>query len=188
MYSLTIKKHITVFGTYTEDEMNVFDRLEKEWKDSLPHFSQHQLIQIFPEALDYVKEKIRNISIAREHDRNIINKAHFSKQVELIESHNLFYEDRINFYKKFLPIKITTTGFTDNDIRRAKDVLITDYIKVNKGGFTTCPLHTDKTPSLKVYKTNDWYCFSCHEGGDVIDFIQKTQGCDFLSAVKFLIK
>lgn len=32
-------------------------------------------------------------------------------------------------------------------------------------GKLSCPLHVDKTPSLKLYQDN-WYCYSCNENGD----------------------
>jgi len=32
-----------------------------------------------------------------------------------------------------------------------------------------CPLHGEKTPSLKFYgDTGGWYCFGCHRGGDAV--------------------
>lgn len=42
-------------------------------------------------------------------------------------------------------------------------------IEVNKG-FSLCPFHNEKTPSLKVYE-HDFYCFGCGEGGDIIKFV-----------------
>ena len=39
---------------------------------------------------------------------------------------------------------------------------------VNRSGFASCPLHLDKTPSMRV-NGNSYYCFSCHAKGSVID-------------------
>ncbi len=44
-------------------------------------------------------------------------------------------------------------------------------LKVNAGGMTCCPFHQDKHPSMKVDER--YYCFGCHETGDVIDFVSK---------------
>lgn len=41
-------------------------------------------------------------------------------------------------------------------------------LKVSTGGMICCPFHTDKHPSMKVDER--YYCFSCHETGDVINF------------------
>lgn len=43
-------------------------------------------------------------------------------------------------------------------------------------GFICCPFHTgDRTPSLKLYDNNSWYCFGCGAHGDVIDFVAKME-------------
>ena len=43
-----------------------------------------------------------------------------------------------------------------------------------------CPFHHEKTPSFNVNPDRGtFYCFGCHEGGDVFAFLQKTEGLDF---------
>lgn len=52
-----------------------------------------------------------------------------------------------------------------------------------------CPLpgHIEKTPSFKVdLEKQSFYCFGCHEGGDVIAFIQKYKNLSFKEALKYL--
>lgn len=44
-------------------------------------------------------------------------------------------------------------------------------LKVRANGMTCCPFHSDKHPSLKVDER--YYCFGCHQTGDVIDFVSK---------------
>lgn len=46
--------------------------------------------------------------------------------------------------------------------------------KVNANGMTCCPFHSDMHPSLKVDER--YYCFGCHETGDVIDFVSHLFG------------
>ncbi|MCB0383110.1 MAG: hypothetical protein KDD05_07385 [Psychroserpens sp.] len=54
-----------------------------------------------------------------------------------------------------------------------------------KKGFTSCLLHSEKTASMS-FKNNYFNCFGCHEGGDAITLVMKSQNCDFKEAIKFL--
>ena len=50
-----------------------------------------------------------------------------------------------------------------------------------------CPLHLEKTPSLKIDPHKQlFYCFGCHQHGDVISFIQKYHGLSFLDTLSYL--
>ena len=44
-------------------------------------------------------------------------------------------------------------------------------LSVASNGMTCCPFHHDRHPSMKVDAR--YYCFACHETGDVIDFTAK---------------
>ena len=48
-----------------------------------------------------------------------------------------------------------------------------------------CPYHNDTEPSFHVYAGDDphYHCFGCGSHGDVIDFVQKSEGLDFKAAV-----
>ena len=48
-----------------------------------------------------------------------------------------------------------------------------------------CPFHEEKTPSFTVFDDR-YFCFGCKASGDVIDFVRKTNGSNFLEAVHFL--
>ena len=53
----------------------------------------------------------------------------------------------------------------------------------NRQGFVSCPFHSEKTASCKIYpKSNSFYCFGCGAGGDVIDFVRLLYGLDFRQA------
>lgn len=57
-------------------------------------------------------------------------------------------------------------------------------IQINGSGFACCPFHGEKTPSLKIFSGNKgYYCFGCHAGGDVINFVEKYFNLDFMGAV-----
>ena len=58
---------------------------------------------------------------------------------------------------------------------------------ITRSGFMHCPFHQDKTPSMKIYDGNrGYYCFVCHAGGDVIDFVMRHDGLGFEAAVRHL--
>ncbi len=59
-------------------------------------------------------------------------------------------------------------------------------IEVNHAGFAKCPLHSERTNSLKIYPGDrGWHCFgACGEGGSVIDFVMKFFGLDLMGAVR----
>lgn len=55
----------------------------------------------------------------------------------------------------------------------------------NRAGFICCPLHGEKTPSLKLYPgAGGWHCFGCGAGGSVIDFTAQLFGLDPKAAVR----
>ena len=50
-----------------------------------------------------------------------------------------------------------------------------------------CPFHDERTPSFHVTPSKGLYhCFGCQEGGDVIDFVMKTDMVTFAEAVEKL--
>ena len=68
--------------------------------------------------------------------------------------------------------------------------VISKYVKLtSKGGnlIGLCPFHNEKNPSFTVYPEKDsFYCFGCGIGGDIIEFIQRIEKIDYISAVKLL--
>lgn len=57
----------------------------------------------------------------------------------------------------------------------------------NRGGYISCPFHSEKTASLKIYDREDghggWYCFGCHRGGGVIQFVMQLFDLNYRQAV-----
>ncbi len=69
--------------------------------------------------------------------------------------------------------------------------IIGDYVRLKKAGaqnFTgLCPFHKEKTPSFSVHATRQYYyCFGCHEKGDVFAFVQKIENISFPEAVRLV--
>ncbi len=50
-----------------------------------------------------------------------------------------------------------------------------------------CPFHQEKTPSFSVSRDRQqFYCFGCQKGGDVVAFIREFDGLTFVEAIKKL--
>ena len=80
----------------------------------------------------------------------------------------------------------TYTGDT-SDREQAKKVPLGELLKFNRQHFAICPFHKEKTPSLKKYKDNRWYCFGCGVGGDTIDLVMKMNDCSLPEAIKKIL-
>lgn len=78
-----------------------------------------------------------------------------------------------------------------DDVKAACDIVevISRYVDLSESSAGLCPFHDDTKPSLKVYpETQSWFCFGCNEGGDVIEFIMKSEGTGFTETVTALAK
>ncbi len=68
--------------------------------------------------------------------------------------------------------------------------VIGEYVQLKRAGSNykgLCPFHGEKTPSFMVSDERQiFHCFGCHEGGDVISFIQKAEHLEFIDALKLL--
>ena len=77
-------------------------------------------------------------------------------------------------------------------VRSTADIVevISSYVPLKKRGqnfWGCCPFHGEKTPSFSVNPgKNMFYCFGCHEGGDIFKFIMKIENCGFMDAMKLL--
>jgi DNA primase len=78
------------------------------------------------------------------------------------------------------------------DLRRQADIVryIQDYVQLKKKGanwMACCPFHKEKTPSFSVSPTKEiFYCFGCHKGGSVFNFVMEIEGVGFGEAVKIV--
>lgn len=77
-----------------------------------------------------------------------------------------------------------------NAVRERSDIydVVSRYVPlVMKGGrfWACCPFHEEKTPSFSVSPDKgSYYCFGCHEGGNVFKFISKMENISYFDAVK----
>ncbi|HTZ73959.1 MAG TPA: DNA primase [Candidatus Aquilonibacter sp.] len=80
-------------------------------------------------------------------------------------------------------------SFADR-VKQQADIVrvVGEYVRLKKAGkdFTgLCPFHQEKTPSFTVSPTKQmYYCFGCHEGGDIFKFVMALERCDFPEAVR----
>ncbi|WP_407425629.1 DNA primase [Treponema sp.] len=83
---------------------------------------------------------------------------------------------------------------TKNAVLSNTDIVsvVGEYVQLEQRGnqwWGCCPFHNEKTPSFSVTpEKNIYYCFGCHEGGDVIKFIMEMEKIRFPEALKFLAK
>lgn len=66
------------------------------------------------------------------------------------------------------------------------------YVELRRMGTNMkglCPFHNEKTPSFTLSTSKQiFHCFGCHEGGDVIKFVQKIERMEWMDAVRHLSK
>lgn len=75
-------------------------------------------------------------------------------------------------------------------VREGADIVqvVGEYVSLKRTGSDfrgPCPFHQGAHRNFSVSpKRAMYYCFVCHEGGDVFDFVRKHLGLDFVEAVK----
>ena len=79
-----------------------------------------------------------------------------------------------------------------NEIIQKNDIvsICSKYVPLERKGqyyWCRCPFHGEKTASLCINDIDKFfYCFGCHEGGNVIKFVQKIESLEFMDSVKLL--
>ncbi len=79
-----------------------------------------------------------------------------------------------------------------DDLKRQTDIVrvIQDYVQLKKKGanwMACCPFHKEKTPSFSVSPTKEiFYCFGCHKGGSVFNFVMEIERASFPEAIKIV--
>ena len=68
--------------------------------------------------------------------------------------------------------------------------IISQHVQLKRAGSNLvgcCPFHSERTPSFTVFLNREnFYCFGCGAGGDVITFVMKMQNVDYITAVEYL--
>ena len=87
---------------------------------------------------------------------------------------------------------MVTYKYDIQDIIEAVDIVdyVARYIDLDlKNGdyFGLCPFHKDINPSFSITpETQLWYCFGCHIGGNVIDFVKRYHNYSYSQALEHL--
>lgn len=79
-----------------------------------------------------------------------------------------------------------------DDLKRQADIVrvVQDYVQLKKKGaswMACCPFHKEKTPSFSVSPAKEiFYCFGCHKGGSVFNFVMEIEGVPFPEAIEIV--
>lgn len=79
-----------------------------------------------------------------------------------------------------------------DDLKRQAEIVrvIQDYVQLKKKGanwMACCPFHKEKTPSFSVSPTKEiYFCFGCHKGGSVFNFVMEIERVSFPEAIKIV--
>lgn len=79
-----------------------------------------------------------------------------------------------------------------DDLKRQADIVrvIQDYVTLKKKGanwMACCPFHKEKTPSFSVSPAKEiFYCFGCHKGGSVFNFVMEMERVAFPDAIRIV--
>lgn len=77
-------------------------------------------------------------------------------------------------------------------VKESNDIVsvVSKYVTLNRKGKTwwaNCPFHYEKTPSFAVNEQEQYYhCFGCGVSGDIFNFVQHLESCEFMDALKIL--
>ncbi len=78
----------------------------------------------------------------------------------------------------------------DIKARLSIEDIVAQYVHLKPSGRNLkglCPFHQEKTPSFMVSPEKQIaYCFGCHKGGDIINFIEEVEGVEFKDAITIL--
>ena len=79
-----------------------------------------------------------------------------------------------------------------DDLKRQADIVrvVQDYVSLKKKGanwMACCPFHKEKTPSFSVSPAKEiFYCFGCHKGGSVFNFVMEMERVSFPEAIQLV--
>lgn len=75
------------------------------------------------------------------------------------------------------------------DIQEVAQNYLGNLKKSGANYFALCPFHNEKTPSFSINpQMGIFKCFGCGESGDVITFIEKMEGVEFVKALEIAAK
>ena len=193
-------EHITDwFPKDSPEAIELYDTLMKRWREEILNKYEESIPK---PKVDYDNEK----RIAYQELVDIQSKIDdlkkngktewWLREIIIKQAEDRYLKPAISKYKKLKFLQAKENGkiskqFIDKDtiINNVKisDILGEPREKSQSRCKYGCPLHQEDTPSFVWYKnTNTFYCFGCHEGGNVITLYMKLNKCDFKTAIKEL--
>lgn len=166
-----------------EDEQDqYYKNLERQWQKTLK-FDPY--IALEP-PINMIEDNLKTLRKENTERKLLINQLGYHAFPKLKESQTKI-EEKINKITRRLferrqngdwQVRLDTNRITEEDIKRAKEVPITNLYdgRLRKRGRTMvgrCPFpgHNDSTPSFTLWTDSNRYrCFGCHSFGDSIDF------------------
>src|SRR3990167_1623001 len=161
-----------------------------------------ELLETFPEARPFLKRDLASFRSQAEEKNNEVRQAVIKEEESGAKdkwAYEMCRENRQAEYKDICkkikrlewalnPRPLSDGSITDEDIERAKQVPLTEFVEFNSMGYAQCKFHNEKTSSMYYYKKqNRWWCFgACSSGGDVIELIMRMNSIPFLDAVRLL--
>lgn len=169
---------------YTHADLHILEDAEvahrREWKTP-PSFSD--LLRTYPTAKAVMKREVKKR----------IDEA--KVQIDCCEIDNInstpYQEElkKLSFQLAYLTEDgaITKAGLTREDIELAKQTPISNFLKIGVNGKTGCIYHSEKTPSMHIYNTNRFYCYSCTKSGSIVDVVMALYSLTFFEACKRIL-
>lgn len=196
--------HMIVDGIVCDpDEVRILEQEKRKYEPV--SFQESHALKIFPEAKNIVKILIKEhneiiddlVEVKREIEsacfQSIKNPKEYEFTLEICLG--IFYDipkERIERRLKKWNAMVLSEFYTKNSgttsLSKSKSFPIEDVLGTKiRSGFIECPFHTDKTPSMKVYLSeNRCHCFSCGFHGDVLDLVMKLENLSLPQAIKKL--
>lgn len=148
-----------------------------QWLKKYNEFDMFDKSEEFKQSLDYKMQKI------------IVEDAEYCNRIQDVVNAclsqgiaNQYSKEEIKYLRlktALLPLVLADTTY---DIQRIKMSGENSYMFL-------CPLHSEKTPSFRVYdSTNSYTCYGCGNTGDVISYLKSLYNISFLEAVDLLLK
>jgi hypothetical protein len=205
-------KNITTIEEFDWEFYDYALDLEKEWRKSLPRFSDKELLEIFPEAKTIIPKKIaewieerdeildtikKKLTLIKHQVPNEFSQWFWREWVKVTDGEELLKIDghiaRLERLQSVAKGRTPKGRLTEEEIQQALAVPIENLInqplrKSGKALVGLCPLHNERRPSFYIYpETNSCWCYGCNQGGNVINFVRLLHGYSFKEAVKYLI-
>lgn len=89
-----------------------------------------------------------------------------------------------------MSVRLSDAWLDELRSRTSLEEVVSEYVPLKQKGrryWGCCPFHNEKTPSFSVDTENQlYYCFGCHKGGTVIQFVMDMERMEFMDAVRHL--